>query len=101
MTLRLTYWSFFPTLFKQRRLCKSQEFRIFVRDVLKTEDIGTYSEEYFNFTKMVRPGQYMDIEQFLVSGIMSKWGETDSGADHIPCIGDKDIQTAVALTILG
>ena len=72
-----------------------------MRDVLKTEDIGTYSEEYFNFTKMVRPGQYMDIEQFLVSGIMSKWGETDSGADHIPCIGDKDIQTAVALTILG
>ena len=29
------------------------------------EDIGQYHEEYFNFTQLVRPGQYMDVEQFL------------------------------------
>ena len=79
-------------------MCKSQEFRLFVRDVFKIEDIGTHSEEFFNFTKLVRPGQYMDIEQFLVSGMQSKWGEAASGNDHIACIGDKDVQTAVAFT---
>ncbi|CAE7882385.1 unnamed protein product [Symbiodinium microadriaticum] len=79
-------------------LCKSQEFRVFVRDVFKTEDIGTHSEEYFNFTQLVRPGTYMDVEQFLMTDLQSTWGETTSGSEHIACIGDKDVQTVVALT---
>eukprot|EP00439_Symbiodinium_sp_Y106_P023891 s355_g2.t3 len=74
------------------------EFRVFVRDVFKTEDIGTHSEEYFNFTQLVRPGVYMDVEQFLMTELQSVWGEASSGSDHIDCIGDKDVQTVVALT---
>jgi len=79
-------------------LCKSQEFRTLVIDVFKTEDIGKHSEEYFNFTKMVRPNIYFDIEQFLRTGIAERYGNSESPSEHISCISDKDVQTVVAFT---
>ncbi|CAK9100713.1 unnamed protein product [Durusdinium trenchii] len=83
-------------------ICKSQEsreeFRSFVIDVFKVEDIGKHSEEYFNFTKMVRLNTYMDIEQLLRTGVQSRYGESEGPEKHIACISDKDVQTAVAFT---
>eukprot|EP00435_Cladocopium_sp_Y103_P043045 s1870_g12.t1 len=77
-------------------ICKSQEFRNYVIDVFKTEDIGKHSEEYFNFTKMIRLNTYMDIEQFLRTEVSARYGEAEGPQKHIACISDKDLQTAVA-----
>jgi len=79
--------------------CKSQEFRTLVIDVFKTEDIGKHSEEYFNFTKMVRPNIYFDIEQFLRTTMAERYpGNSESVSEHMSCISDKDVQTVVAFT---
>lgn len=77
-------------------LCKSQEFRNYVIDVFKTEDIGKHREESFNFTKMIRLNTYMDIEQFLRTEVAHRYGEADGPQKHIACISDKDVETAVA-----
>ena len=77
-------------------LCKSQDFRSYVHEVFKIEDIGDHSEEYFNFTRLVRPGEYIDIEQLLLTGINAKHGEAEGPSKHIACIRDKDVQTAAA-----
>ena len=67
-----------------------------MHEVFKIEDIGDHSEEYFNFTRLVRPGQFIDIEQLLLTGINERHGEAEGPTNHMNCITDKDLQTAAA-----
>ena len=56
----------------------------------QTQLIFFSEEEYFNFTKMVRPNIYFDIEQFLRTGMAERYGNAESPTEHIYCISDKE-----------
>jgi len=53
--------------------------------------IFSSEEEYFNFTKMVRPNIYFDIEQFLRTTMAERYpGNSESVSEHMSCISDKE-----------
>lgn len=50
-------------------LCQEKDFRMYVVDVMSWWDVGTYTEETFNFSVPVGKGEKFDVKHFLERGI--------------------------------
>jgi len=72
-------------------LCRSQDFRDYVAEVMSWYDVGTHGFETFNFSVPTGAGKTFDIEQELKMGLQARHGEaklTFMGVEHMDCIAD-------------
>mmetsp|Transcript_38702 Transcript_38702/g.70475 ORF Transcript_38702/g.70475 Transcript_38702/m.70475 type:complete len:329 (+) Transcript_38702:96-1082(+) len=80
-------------------ICKNEDFRLYVAELLSWYDIGTHEPETFNFTVHIgKGGETFDVKQELLTGITERHGNSINGDNHMKCLRDKYVQATVALT---
>lgn len=74
-------------------ICSSQDFRLFIVEVMDTfrGGVGEFKEEPFNFTVSLGGGQALDLRKELETEIHSRHGEVSARAALPSCFRDPDV----------